>query len=47
MKMLEDDVTYIPLYYSQGAFLIKGYVNGAGTNNFFDYWWNQYKIMSH
>ena len=47
MKMLQDDVVYIPLYYSQGAFLIKPYVKGAGTNNFFDYWWNQYQIQQH
>ncbi|HZQ49707.1 MAG TPA: peptide ABC transporter substrate-binding protein [Candidatus Dormibacteraeota bacterium] len=47
MKMLEDDATYIPLYYSQGAFLIHSYVHGAGTNNFFDYYWNQIQINSH
>jgi len=47
MKMLEDDATYIPLYYSQGAFLIKPYVQGAGTNNFFDYYWDQIQILSH
>ncbi len=47
MKMLEDDATYIPLYYSQGAFLFHSYVQGAGTNNFFDYYWNQIQINSH
>ncbi len=47
MKTLEDDAIYIPLYYSQGAFLIKPYVKGAGTNNFFDYYWNQIQILSH
>jgi oligopeptide transport system substrate-binding protein len=47
MKMLEDDATYIPLYYSQGAFLIKPYVQGAGTNDFFDYYWNGIQIQSH
>ena len=47
MKMLSDDATYIPLYYSQGAFLIHSYVQGAGTNNFFDYYWNQIQINSH
>ena len=46
-KMLEDDVTYIPLYYSQGAFLFKPYLKGAGTNNFFDYYWDQIQILSH
>ena len=47
MKMLEDDATYIPLFYSVGAFLIKPYVVGAGTNNFFDYYWDQIQINSH
>ena len=47
MKQLQDDAIYIPLYYSQGAFLIKPYVKGAGTNNFFDYYWNQIQILSH
>jgi oligopeptide transport system substrate-binding protein len=47
MKMLEDNATYIPLYYSQGAFLFKPYVQGAGTNNFFDYYWDQIQILSH
>ena len=47
MKMLEDDAIYIPLYYSQGAFLIKSYVKGAGTNNFFDYYWDQIQILQH
>jgi len=46
-KMLEDDATYIPLYYSQGAFLFKPYLKGAGTNNFFDYYWDQIQILSH
>jgi len=31
-QMLIDDVAYIPLLYSNGAFLIKSYVKGAGTN---------------
>ena len=47
MKTLEADAIYVPLYYSQGAFLIKPYMKGTGTNNFFDYWWNQYQILSH
>src|SRR5207237_1438267 len=33
-RMLIQDAAYIPLYYSVGAFLIKGYVKGAGTNAF-------------
>jgi ABC-type oligopeptide transport system substrate-binding subunit len=47
MKMLEQDVVYIPLYYSVGAFLLKPYLKGAGTNNFFDYYWNGIQILSH
>ena len=46
-QMLIDNVAYIPLYYSVGAFMIKPYVKGAGTNNFFDLWWNQYQILQH
>ena len=41
-QMLIDDVVYIPLYYSVGAFLIKPYVKGAGTNSFFDYYLEQH-----
>jgi oligopeptide transport system substrate-binding protein len=46
-QMLITDVVYIPLYYSVGAFLIKPYVKGAGTNSFVDYRWNQIQIQSH
>ena len=46
-QMLIDDVVYIPLYYSVGAFLIKPYVKGAGTNAFFDNYWQNIQIMSH
>jgi len=46
-QMLVDSVAYIPLYYSVGAFMTKPYVKGAGTNNFFDYYWNQYQILQH
>ncbi len=46
-QMLINDVAYIPLYYSVGAFLIKPYVKGAGTNSFFDRYWNEIQIMSH
>jgi ABC-type oligopeptide transport system substrate-binding subunit len=46
-QQLITDVAYIPLYYSVGAFLFKPYVQGAGTNNFFDYYWNQIQILSH
>jgi oligopeptide transport system substrate-binding protein len=46
-QLLETNVAYIPLYYSVGAFMIKPYVKGAGTNNFFDYWWQDYQILQH
>ena len=46
-QMLINDVAYIPLYYSVGAFLFKPYVQGAGTNNFFDNYWNTLKILKH
>jgi ABC-type oligopeptide transport system substrate-binding subunit len=46
-KMLSDNAVYIPLYYQVGAFLIKPYLEGAGTNNFFDNYWDQVKIHQH
>jgi ABC-type transport system substrate-binding protein len=46
-QMLINDVMYIPLYYGVGSFLIKPYVKGAGSNAFFDYYWNQIQILSH
>jgi oligopeptide transport system substrate-binding protein len=46
-RQLIDDVAYVPLYYTVGAFLIKPYVRGAGANNLFDYDWNQVQITSH
>jgi oligopeptide transport system substrate-binding protein len=46
-QQLIDDVVYIPLYYSVGSFLIKSYVKGAGTNSFFDNYWNTIQILSH
>lgn len=46
-QMLIDDATYIPLFYSVGAFLIKPYVKGAGTNSQFDWYWSGYQILQH
>jgi len=46
-QMLIDEVAYIPLFYSVGAFMTKPYVQGAGTNPFADYWWDEYKILQH
>jgi oligopeptide transport system substrate-binding protein len=46
-QILIRDVAYIPEYYTVGAFLFKPYVKGAGSNNFFDYYWNQISILQH
>ncbi|HYY45972.1 MAG TPA: ABC transporter substrate-binding protein, partial [Candidatus Angelobacter sp.] len=46
-QMLQRDVVYIPLYGSIGAFLIKPYVQGASSNNFFDTYWKLIKIGQH
>jgi oligopeptide transport system substrate-binding protein len=46
-RQLIDDVVYVPLFYTVDAFLFKPYVLGAGSNNMFDYWWNQIQMLSH
>jgi oligopeptide transport system substrate-binding protein len=46
-KLLIDDAAYLPLYYTVGAFLIKPYVLGAGSNNLFDYYWDQIELLAH
>jgi oligopeptide transport system substrate-binding protein len=46
-QMLIDDVAYIPLFYANGSFLFKPYVRGAGSNNFFDFHWNEIQLLSH
>jgi len=46
-KELQDNAVYIPLYYSVGNFLIHSWVQGAGSNNAFDYYWNEISIQSH
>jgi oligopeptide transport system substrate-binding protein len=46
-RLLIADAAYIPLYYSVGVFLIHPWVKGAGSNNLFDYYWNQIQIESH
>ena len=46
-QMLIDDVVYIPLFYANGSFLFKPYVRGAGSNNFFDFHWNEIQLLSH
>jgi oligopeptide transport system substrate-binding protein len=46
-RQLAADVAYIPLYYSTGVFLFKPYLAGAGSNNLFDYYWDQIKVQAH
>jgi oligopeptide transport system substrate-binding protein len=46
-RMLSNDVAYIPMFYSVGAFLIKPYIKGAGTNTQFDYYWTSIKVLQH
>ena len=46
-QILQQDVAYIPLYYSVGNFLIQPWVKGAGSNTGFDYYWDQISILSH
>jgi oligopeptide transport system substrate-binding protein len=46
-QMLIDDVAYIPLFYTNGSFLFKPYVRGAGSNNFYDFHWNEIQLLSH
>lgn len=46
-QILQNDVVYIPLYYSVGNFLIQPYVKGAGSNTAFDHYWNEISILAH
>jgi oligopeptide transport system substrate-binding protein len=46
-RQLIDDVVYVPLFYTVDPFLFKPYVLGAGSNNMFDYYWNQIQITVH
>src|SRR5438445_7361651 len=46
-KELQDNAVYIPLYYTTGQFLIHPYLQHAGTNNFFDYFWDETSILQH
>jgi len=46
-RQLIDDVAYIPLFYTVNPYLFKPYVLGAGSNNMFDYYWNQIQITTH
>jgi len=46
-RQLINDVVYIPLFYTVDAFLFKPYVLGAGSNNMFDYYWDQIQLTAH
>ena len=46
-QILQQDVVYIPLYYSVANFAIRSYVKGAGSNSQADYYWNETSIQSH
>jgi oligopeptide transport system substrate-binding protein len=46
-KQMMADAAYAPLVYFKGEFLFKPYLQGNGSNNFNDYYWNEMKIGSH
>ena len=46
-EILQQNVAYIPLYYSVANFAIRDYVKGAGSSPAFDYYWNEISIQSH
>ena len=46
-QILQENVAYIPLYYSSANFAIRSYVKGAGSNAAFDHYWNETSIQAH
>ena len=46
-RQLIDDVAYLPLFYTVDPYLFKPYLLGAGSNNMFDYYWNQIQVSAH
>lgn len=46
-KQMMTDAAYAPLAYFKGEFIFKPYLQGAGSNNFNDFYWNEMKIGSH
>jgi oligopeptide transport system substrate-binding protein len=46
-KQMMADAAYAPLVYFKGEFMFKPYLQGAGSNNFNDFYWNEMKIGSH
>lgn len=47
LKIMEDDAAFAPLVYTSGTFLWKPYLQGIGSNNFQDYYWNEISILQH
>ena len=46
-KQMIADAAFAPLVYFKGEFLFKPYLQGNGSNNFNDFYWNEMKIGSH
>lgn len=46
-QLLQQDVVYIPLYYSVANFTIHSYVKGAGSTTAFDHYWNEISVQTH
>jgi len=46
-KQMIADAAFAPLVYFKGEFLFKPYLQGSGSNNFNDFYWNEMKIGSH
>ena len=46
-QQMITDAAFAPLVYFKGEFLFKPYLQGAGSNNFNDFYWNEMKIGSH
>jgi len=46
-QLLQKDVAYFPLYYSEGQFFIHPYVKGAGSNAQADFYWDEISILAH
>ncbi len=46
-RQMIEDAAYAPLVYFKGQFLFKSYLQGAGSNNFNDFYWNEMSILQH
>jgi oligopeptide transport system substrate-binding protein len=46
-RQMIADAAFAPLVYFKGEFLYKPYLQGQGSNNFNDYYWNEMSILSH